>query len=446
MSKTPGSAVISGALKGEPALTIRAARRAVDSRYAQIMRVMRQSEEQRPRLRRLGDTLGAYYTPLALVIAIAAAFFSGEARRFLAVIVTATPCPLLIAIPVAIIGAISLAARRGIIVREPAVLEQVDQCSTIIFDKTGPLTYGRPRITEQLVAEGFAADEVLGLVASVERYSKHPLAQAILDRAEEAGIPLRDASHISEKPGQGLTATVAGREVRITSRNKLAAVQPELAAGLPPLAAGLPPLAGGLECVVLIDGQYAATYRFRDEVRTDGRPFIDHLHSRHAVGQVMILSGDRESEVRHLAEQVGIHDVRGELSPEDKLAIVRAERRKAPTLFVGDGINDAPALAAATVGLAFGTGSDITSEAAGAVVLDTSLRKVDEFLHIGRRMRRIALQSALGGMAASLIAMGFAAAGFLPPVGGAIVQEIIDVLTVLNAVRVAIPPAKLSDY
>ena len=182
MSKTPGSDVISGAINGESALTIRATRPAADSRYAKIMQVMRSAEQNRPQMRRLGDTLGAFYTPMAVLIALVAWGVSGQSSRFLAVLVVATPCPLLIAIPVAIIGAISLCARRGIIVKNPVVLETIATCRTAIFDKTGTLTYGRPRLTDQIVAPGTDAAHVLGLVASLERYSKHPLAQAVLRR------------------------------------------------------------------------------------------------------------------------------------------------------------------------------------------------------------------------------------------------------------------------
>jgi heavy metal translocating P-type ATPase len=439
MSKTPGSEVLSGAINGETALTIRAGKLAVDSRYAKIMRVMRASEQRRPRLRRLGDQLGAWYTPLALAIALAAWAASGDAVRFLAVLVVATPCPLLIAIPVAIIGSISLAARRGIIIKDPAVLEKIDTCRTAIFDKTGTLTYGQPRLTDLLVAAGFDRDEVLALVASLERYSKHPLAGAILQAAESAGIPLREATAISEQPGEGLRGEVAGRSVQVTSRKKLAAQHPELAAAVPPTG-------GGLECVIVIDGCYAATIRFRDEPRAEGASFIHHLRPKHQFQRILLVSGDRESEVRYLADRVGIREVYAGQSPEQKLELVRQETACANTVFLGDGINDAPALTAATVGIAFGQHSDITAEAAGAVIMESSLQKVDEFLHVSRRMRAIALQSAVGGMALSVIGMLVAAAGYLPPVAGAVAQEVIDVLSVLNALRVAIPPKALSDY
>jgi heavy metal translocating P-type ATPase len=439
MSKTPGSEVLSGAINGDSALTIRADKRAIDSRYAKIMEVMRASEQRRPRLRRFGDQLGALYTPIAVGIALIAWALSGEAVRFLAVLVVATPCPLLIAIPVAIIGSISLAARRGIIIKDPAVLEKIDSCRTAIFDKTGTLTYGQPRLTETIPASGFSELEMLTLVGSLERYSKHPLAAAIVAAAQAKNATLLDAAAVSERAGEGLRGTVAGRTIQVTSRRKLVGQRPELQQELPVSA-------GGLECVVLVDGRYAATLRFRDEPRTDGAPFIHHLRPKHQLERVMLVSGDRESEVRYLAGQVGIREIHAGQSPEQKLDLVRRETERTRTIFLGDGINDAPALTAATVGIAFGQNSDITAEAAGAVIMESSLKKVDEFFHISRRMRSIALQSAIGGMALSLIGMVIAALGYLPPVAGAVAQEIIDVAAVLNALRVALPPRQLSDY
>lgn len=439
MSKTPGSAVLSGAVNGEAAFTIRADKRVENSRYAQIMRVMEVSQQQRPRIRRLGDQLGAVYTPVAVALAVAAWLASGDAVRFLAVLVVATPCPLLIAIPVAIIGSISLAARRAIVIRDPTVLEKIDSCQTAIFDKTGTLTYGQPQLIEQICSEGFDPREVLSLVASTERYSKHPLAEAIGSAGRQQGVTIHEASEISEQPGQGLRGEVAGKTVRVTSRKMLIAEQPDAEPALPPRV-------GGLECVILIDDRYAATYRFRDAPRTEGALFVSHLRPRHGIKRTMLLSGDRLSEVRYLAEMVGIPEILAEKSPEEKLNIVRQETAAANTLFVGDGINDAPALMAATVGIAFGQNSDVTTEAAGAIVLDSSLEKLDELMHISRRMRRIALQSAVGGMLVSVLAMFVAAAGYLPPVAGAVTQEIIDVFAVVNALRVAIPPRSLKDF
>jgi heavy metal translocating P-type ATPase len=399
------------------------------------MRAMRESEQRRPRMRRLGDRLGAVYTPVAVGLALIAWAASGEAVRFLAVLVVATPCPLLIAIPVAVIGSVSLAARRGIVIKDPAALEAVGTCRTAIFDKTGTLTYGEPELTELIPVAGTDAAEVLCLVAGLERYSRHPLAGAVLRAAEARGLKVSDPIEVSEPPGQGLTGTVDGRLVRVTGRPKVSE-----------LGASLPPVAGGLECVALIDGRYAGTFRFRDRPRVGGRPFIDHLGAKHRFDRVLLVSGDREAEVKYLANRVGIAEVHAGQSPEQKLTLVRAETAKANTVFVGDGINDAPALAAATVGIAFGQNTDVTAEAAGVVVLESSLEKVDEVFHIGARMRRVALQSAVGGMALSLVGMAVAAFGYLPPVAGAVFQEAIDVAAVLNALRAALPPRTLIDY
>jgi heavy metal translocating P-type ATPase len=439
MSKAPGAEVISGAVNGASALAIRAVRPAVESRYARIMAVMRDTEARRPRLRRIADRLGALYTPLAVAIAAGAWAATGDPVRFLAVVVIATPCPLIIAIPVAVIGAISLAAKRSIVVKNPAILEQIDECRTIIFDKTGTLTYGAPRLTDESLAAGVDGRRLLGLAASLERYSKHPLAGAVLAAAEHAGVPLEDALEMSERPGEGLRGRVGGHDVLITGRGALAKIDARAAASLPPVAAGL-------ECVALVDGRFAGLYRFHDAPREESRAFVGHLGKKHRFRRVLLVSGDRAEEVAYLAGEVGIREVHAGKAPEEKVAIVVEETRRAPTLFVGDGINDAPALVAASVGVALGQRSEVTSEAAGAVVMDATLARVDELFHIARRMRRIALESAVGGMAASVLGMAAAAAGLLTPVAGALAQEVIDVVAVLNALRVALPPREATDF
>lgn len=434
--KTPGVRVLSGAINGEAALTIRAEKLARDSRYARIMGVMQDAQQRRPQMRKLADRLGAWYTPFAVAIGIIAAVAAGDPVRFLAVMVIATPCPLLIAIPVALLGAISLAARRGIVIRDPRVLEQVGKCRVLVLDKTGTLTLGRPSLTD-VDAPG-DPDEVLRLTAAAEAYSKHPLARAIMAGASDRGLDVPEATAVHEPPGQGLLAEVDGRAVRITSRNALAS------AGHP-AAGALPPVQEGLECIVLVDDAYGATLRFRDEPRKDGRTFVQHLGPQHQFEHILLVSGDRRSEVDYLARHVGITEVFAEQSPEDKVRIVTEQMKVGPTLFVGDGVNDAPALLTATVGVAFGTAHDITAESAGAVILNPSLTGLDELLHISKRVRRIALQSAGVGMALSVVGMGFAALGFLTPVAGAILQEGIDLVAVLNALRVPIGEPELTD-
>ena len=432
IAKLPGAAVLSGAINGEAVLEILTEKLPVDSRYAQIMRVMQEAEQARPAMRRLADRLGSWYTPLALAVAGAGWAISGEPSRFLAVLVIATPCPLLIAIPVAILGAISLAARRAIIIKDPALLERIDTCRTFLFDKTGTLTYGRPALTGIVTAPGVSRRDALTYAASLEQFSKHPLAAAVLTTAESEGVALAPILEVSEKPGQGLTGHLDGQRLQITGRSKVRLTD-------------LPPTAPGMEALLLVDGEFAAAFQFQDAPRAESRSFIGHLHPRHGAAKVILLSGDREAEVRYLAEQVGISEVLYSKSPEEKVAVVRQETALAPTLFVGDGINDAPAMQAATVGIAFGQNSDVTAEAAGAVILEASLHKVDELIHIGQRLRRIALQCAVGGMALSMVGMAAAAAGYLPPVAGAVAQELIDLAAVLNALRMAIPPGELSD-
>jgi len=439
MRKSPGSDVISGAVNGETGLTIRATRVAADSRFAKIMKVMRDTEEKRPRIRRLADRLGAIYAPLALLVAAIASFASGSAVRFLAVLVVATPCPLLIAIPVAVVGAITLAAERSIIIRDPAVLEQIDSVRTIIFDKTGTLTLGIPKLTDQVVLSGQDRAETLRLVASLEQYSKHPLAGALLAAAKEEGLALEPAMEMAEPPGEGLRGRVANHEIVVTGRNALERRDPSITTPLPSVGPGL-------ECLVLVDGQLRGLYRFQDAPRSDSRTFVQHLGPKHRFDRVLLVSGDRAPEVEYLARQVGITEIFAGRKPEDKVAIVSEETKRARTLFLGDGINDAPALQAATVGVAFGRGSDVTAEAAGAVILDGSLRRVDELFHLSRRMRRLALESAVGGMVLSAVGMALAAGGLLPPVLGALAQEGIDVLAILNALRIIIPPRTLSDF
>jgi heavy metal translocating P-type ATPase len=434
IAKAPGASVLSGALNGDSTLTIRATRLAIDSRYAQIMQVMQEAEQRRPQLRRIGDQLGAWYTPLALAIAGSAWWTSGDPLRFLSVVVIATPCPLLIAIPVAVIGAISSAARMGIIVKNPAALEQAALCRTMILDKTGTLTYGRPALTGELYGPGFTRDTVLPLVAAIERYSRHPLAGAIVRAGEEARYALPDVEWTREEPGHGLRARVAGVDLLVTGRADL-----QDPTALPPDEHS------GLECIVLIDGRYAAAFRFHDVPRADSRSFVRHLSPMHGFSKVLIVSGDRESESKRLAQLVSITQVYGNTSPEEKVAIVRREVTQARTMVVGDGINDAPALMAATVGVALGHRSDVTEEAAGVVIIDSSLSKVDELLHISQRLRTVALQSAIGGMMLSGVGMGFAAAGAFSPVAGAVAQELIDLVAVLNALRAA-QPAPGADF
>jgi heavy metal translocating P-type ATPase len=436
IAKAPGTSVLSGSINGDGVLTIRATKVASDSRYAKIVEVLHASEENRPQIQRLGDRLGIWYTPIAIAIALASWLLSGDSERFLAVLVIATPCPLLISIPVAIIGAISVGARFGIIIKDPSILEKMETCQVMIVDKTGTLTYGKPSLTEVHCLGGTTREIALQYAASLERYSKHPLAGAVLAAAEAEHLPLLDAEDVSEAPGGGLKGHVGGHSLAVTGRGKLS----------PELAAPMPPIAPGLECVLLIRGRLAAVFHFQDEPRRETKSFLKHLRTKHAIQETILLSGDRPAEVALFAAGMEITKAYGGKSPEQKVEFVREMTAKSRTLYLGDGINDAPAMMAATAGIALGVNSDITSEAAGAVILQSSLTSVDELLHIGRRMRGIALTSAIGGMGLSLIGMAAASLGLINPIEGAIAQEVIDLLSILNSLRMILPTGSLADF
>lgn len=429
ISKSVGSHVLSGAINGESLLIIQAEKPAADSRYSKIIAVMAQAEQQKPKLRRLADQLGLWFIPIALIIAISTFYLTGSSLNFLAVLVIATPCPLLLAIPIVIISSISIAAKHSIVIKDPSVLERLPTCRTAIFDKTGTLTYGQPKLIQIATLEHIPPEKILQLVASLEHYSRHPLAHAILAEAKQQKLRLLEVQQIIEQPGEGLQGSVAGHLLQITSRRKLAQTYAEELAQLPTFSVGL-------ECLVLMDGHVVAAMLFHDSPRQDSDLFIHHLKPKHQFNKIMLISGDRDNEVKYLAKLVGIEETYSSQTPEQKLALVTEATKQAPTLYVGDGINDAPSLAAATVGISFGVHNSVTSEAAGAVILESSLKKVDELFHISLNMRRIALQSGLGGMGLSLIGMILAAFGYIPPVWGAIIQQVIDFLAILNALRV----------
>ena len=436
IAKAPGTFVLSGSINGDAALTIRATKVAIDSRYAKIVEVLHASEENRPQIQRLGDRLGSWYTPIAIAIALASWLLSGDSSRFLAVLVIATPCPLLISIPVAIIGAISVGARFGIIIKDPSILEKMETCHVLIVDKTGTLTYGKPSLSSVDCLGGMTQETALQYAASLERYSKHPLASAVLAAAEAQHLPLLAVKDVSEAPGAGLVGHVEGHLVTVTGRGKLSAN----------LASKMPRVAPGLECVLLLDGNLAGVFHFQDEPRRESKSFLKHVGTNHSINQVILLSGDRPAEVALFAAGMGITEPHGGKTPEQKVEFVREMTAKSNTLYLGDGINDAPAMMAATAGIALGVNSDITSEAAGAVILQSSLKSVDELMHIGRRMRGIALTSAIGGMGLSLIGMGAASFGLISPIQGAIAQEVIDLLSILNSLRMILPVGSLSDF
>jgi len=437
ISKTIGSKVLSGAINGESLFVIKTEKLPADSRYGKIMEVMKQAKEQRPEIHKLADKIGAIFAPITIIIASTSYYFTHDLTNFLAVLTIATPCPLLIAVPIAIISAISISARQGIIIKDARILEKLSICTTAIFDKTGTLTFGEPNISEIIALDEFSADEILQKTASLERYSRHPLAGSILKEAQKRNLILLDAQNISEKPGYGMIGNIGEQEIIITSRKKIHEFQPSK---IP-----LPELSDGMECVIIINKKVAGILHFRDLERPESKSFISHLAPNHNFKKIILLSGDRASEVNYLAEKLGINNFFSSQSPEQKLEIVKKETQNAPTLFMGDGINDAPALMLASVGIAFGQGNNITSESSGAVILESNLLKVDELIHISIFTRKIILQSAIGGMVFSVVGMILASFGLISPSEGAIAQQIIDVVAIINALRLTLTKNVVSD-
>ncbi len=437
ISKTIGSKVLSGAINGESLFVIKTEKLPADSRYGKIMEVMKQAKEQRPEIRKLADKIGAIFAPITIIIASTSYYFTHDLTNFLAVLTIATPCPLLIAVPIAIISAISISARQGIIIKDARILEKLSICTTAIFDKTGTLTFGEPNISEIIALDEFSEDEILQKTASLERYSRHPLAGSILKEAQKRNLILLDAQDISEKPGYGMIGNIGEQEIIITSRKKIHEFQPSK---IP-----LPELSDGMECVIIINKKVAGILHFRDLERPESKSFISHLAPNHNFKKIILLSGDRASEVNYLAEKLGINNYFSSQSPEQKLEIVKKETQNAPTLFMGDGINDAPALMLASVGIAFGQGNNITSESSGAVILESNLLKVDELIHISIFTRKIILQSAIGGMLFSVVGMILASFGLISPSEGAIAQQIIDAVAIVNALRLTITKNVVSD-
>jgi heavy metal translocating P-type ATPase len=437
ISKTIGSKALSGAINGDSVFIIKAEKLAENSRYGEIIKVMQIAKEQKPEIRKLADKIGAIFAPITLIIAGFSYFFTNSITNFLAVLTIATPCPLIIAVPIAIISAISISARNGIIIKDARILEKLSTCKIAIFDKTGTLTYGKPKLSSVISLSNYSADEIIQKTASLERYSRHPLANAVLEEAKTRNLILLDAENISEKAGFGMIGNIKNKEIIITNRQKIHDyILPEQP---------IPSEASGLECMVVIDKKIVGFLNFRDEERAESHDFVSHLGPNHNFSKIILLSGDKASEVNFLADKLGIKNAYSSQSPEQKLAIVKQETAIAPTLFMGDGINDAPALMLATVGIAFGQNNDITAEASGAVILENNLLKVDELLHIGIHTRRIILQSAVGGMIFSIIGMIFACFGFISPSQGAIAQQIIDIVAILNALRLTISKNVKSD-
>ena len=428
-----GERLLAGSVNGSRAVRIRATASAADSQYQRIVDLVRAAQESRAPFVRLADRIAVPFTLLAFAVAGAAWWASGDSTRFAEVLVVATPCPLLIAAPVAFMAGMSRAARHGIIVKGGGTLEQLARVRTAAFDKTGTLTQGLPELASVRPTNDLDSDDLLGMAASVEHFSTHPLASAIVDGARERGLTPAPGTDARESTAQGATATVGGHSVVVGKAGFVA----EHVHGIPRLA-----MSPGESAVhVGIDGRYAGLLALSDKVRPDARRTLAALHEA-GVEHTLMLTGDAEATSRHIAEQIGIDDVRAGLLPQDKVAIV-AGLSERPVMMVGDGVNDAPVLAAAEVGVAMGArGSTAASESADVVILLDDLYRAVRAVRIGRRTLRVAWQAIGLGLGLSVTLMLVASAGFLPAIAGAWAQELVDLVCILWALLATQPSAE----
>jgi heavy metal translocating P-type ATPase len=432
-----GMAAMSGTANAGAPFDVRTDRPAAESAYAALVRLVEQAQAQRAPFVRMADRYAGIFLPVTLVVASLAWALSGDPVRGLAVVVVATPCPLILAAPIALVSGLSRAARSGIIVKGAGTIELLGEARTVLFDKTGTLTVGTPEVREVVTLDGLAVGEVLRLAASVDRMSAHVLGEALVRAARESALDLGLPSDVTEEPGQGIVGTLDGHRVVVGSRAFLrsegydsdAVVGASLAVGRG---------SGEAHVLVGVDGHPAGVIVMADELRPDADRIVDRLRAE-GVRHVAMVSGDRRSVAERIGAAIGVDRVYADQSPEDKLGVVRALRddpKLSPVIMVGDGVNDAPALALADVGIAMGAaGATVSSETADAVITVDRVDRVADAVHIGRRALSIARQSVLAGMGLSIAAMGVAAAGYLPPVAGALLQEVIDLAVILNALR-----------
>jgi heavy metal translocating P-type ATPase len=427
----PGGEGLSGATSVGAPFELVASRPAAESTYAAIVRLVEGAQASKAPMVRLADRYAIWFLGLTVALAGAAWALTGDPIRALSVLVVATPCPLILAVPVAIISGISRVARIGVLVKAGGVLEALARVTVAVLDKTGTLTSGQASVSEIRTANGFSADEVLRLAASVDQASGHVVAAALIGEAMRRGLPLSAPHDAAESPGEGIEGMIDGRRVALGANRYVAARLAAPAAAS--LRDGLAPEA--MTVAVACDGQMAGLIVLEDRVRDDARQLIDALRAA-GLKRIVLASGDRSEIAEAVGGRLGIDAVSGGLDPQSKVAVIQREAANGPVMMVGDGVNDAPALAAADVGVAMGArGTAASSEAAGVVLLVDELGPLAKAIVIAKRTRTIALQSVVAGLGLSIVAMVAAAFGYLSPVEGALLQEAIDVAVILNALR-----------
>ncbi len=432
LTTTVGAPLASGSLNIDGPLTLRATATAGASQYARIVELVRSAQASKAPLQRLADRYAAWFTPITLAVCGVAFALSRDWERVLAVLVVATPCPLILATPVAMIGGVNKAARAHVIVRKGGALEQLADVTAAVFDKTGTLTVGAPVVSRVIATGGIPEREVLRLAAAVEQRSGHLLAGSVVRAATTAGLVVAAADQVTEDPGRGVKGVVEGRNVCVGARS----YADECIRPTAPAPADAQPAPPGLWAHVVVDGVRCGMIEFADQVR----PALPELFAdlaRLGIRRTLLLSGDSAAHTLAVAATVGIQDARGDLLPGDKVSVVEGLVREGEhVLMVGDGTNDAPALSAAHVGIAMAAhGGGITAEAADVVILADDVTRVADVIRISKRTMRIARQSIRVGLGLSAVAMGVAAAGHIAPVAGAVLQEAIDVAVILNALR-----------
>ncbi len=431
VERAQGDRVRSGVVNAGGQLDLRATTSAADSTYAGVVRLVAEAERSQAPVVRLADRYALGFLAVTLVAA-GIAWAAGGASRAVAVLVVATPCPLILAAPVALVSGLSRAAKRGVIVKGGAVLERLATCTTLLIDKTGTMTVGHPVLTGILCAGSAPAGRILQLAASLDQVSPHVLAGAVLRAALEQKCELSLPEGVEEIAGQGIRGVVAGHRVAVGKASWSGVTG---APGWARSARRQAHLDGALTVFVGIDGAPAGVLVFDDPLRPDAARTLRSLR-KNGITRIVMVTGDRTEVAETVGAVIGVDEVLAERSPGEKLDVVKLETRRTPTMMVGDGINDAPALALADVGVALGArGATAASEAADVVLTIDRLDRLGEAAAIARRTRRIAIESMVVGMALSLAAMGFAAVGLLPAVWGAILQEVIDVAVILNALR-----------
>jgi heavy metal translocating P-type ATPase len=434
VDRLAGEPVRSGVVNTGAPFDLMTTARAADSTYAGIVRLVSEAEDSQAPFVRLADRYAVWFLFVSLAAA-GAAWAAAGAARAVAVLVVATPCPLILAAPVALVSGMSVAARRGVVVKGGAVLERLGRCTTLLLDKTGTLTSGHPAVAAIIPAGPWPADEVLRLAASLDQASGHVLAGAVVSAAADRRCELVLPQQVEETAGQGVRGIVAGHRVAVGKAAWCGVSGTAGTTGWAKAARRRARLDGALTVFVAVDDQPAGVLVLDDPVRPDAARTIRALRAG-GIDRIVMVTGDRAEVADTVGAVIGVDEVLAERTPADKLDAVRLELRRAPTIMVGDGINDAPALALADVGVAMGArGATASSEAADAVLTVDRLDRLGEVTALARRTRRIALQSVLAGMAMSLAAMGAAAAGLLPAVWGALLQEAIDLAVILNALR-----------